>query len=176
MYEPQEPPAVYSSVLASSVIIMAARAGLLQPCVIPALGLRFHIPELLSNALFFRRSLLGLLLSVDLPLPCGHITVVLLHKGRGGVIRPLERLHVGIAVLFQNTGQPVHPVVDLLLYTCNLFLQGLTLFTLEQSSRFGELLFQLRQFSVHELLDRPGFILYLDHQLLHLTVLRHVNG
>lgn len=95
---------MYSSVLASFVIIMVASAGLLQPCVIPALGFRFHIPELLSNALFFRRSLLGLLLSVDLPLPCGQITVVLLHKDRGIVIRPLERLHIGITVLFEDTG------------------------------------------------------------------------
>ena len=63
-------------------MIVAARAGLLPPCVVPALGLRFHIPELLSDALFFRRCLLGLRLSVDLPLPCGQITVVLLYKDR----------------------------------------------------------------------------------------------
>ena len=37
MYAPQGLPAVYFSVLASSVIIMAARAGLLPPYVIPAL-------------------------------------------------------------------------------------------------------------------------------------------
>ena len=36
-------PAVYFSVLASSVIIMAARAGLLSPCVVPAFGLRLII-------------------------------------------------------------------------------------------------------------------------------------
>lgn len=96
MYEPQEPPAVYSSVLASSVIIMAAGSCLLPPCVVPAFGLRLHIPELLSDALLFRRGLLGLLPSVDLPLPCGQIAVVLLHKGCSGVIRPFERLHIGI--------------------------------------------------------------------------------
>ena len=33
MYAPQELPAVFSSVLASSVIIVAARAGLLPPCI-----------------------------------------------------------------------------------------------------------------------------------------------
>ena len=96
MYEPQEPPAVYSSVLASSVIIMATGSCLLPPCVVPAFGLRLHIPELLSDALLFRRGLLGLLPSVDLPLPCGQIAVVLLHKGCSGVIRPFERLHIGI--------------------------------------------------------------------------------
>lgn len=96
MYEPQEPPAVNSSVLASSVIIMAAGSCLLPPCVVPAFGLRLHIPELLSDALLFRRGLLGLLPSVDLPLPCGQIAVVLLHKGCSGVIRPFERLHIGI--------------------------------------------------------------------------------
>ena len=85
MYAPQELPAVFSSVLASSVIIVAARAGLLPPCIVPPLGLCLHIPELLADALFFRRCLLGLL-SVNLPLPCGQITVVLLHKDRGLVI------------------------------------------------------------------------------------------
>ena len=94
-------PAVGFSVLASSVIIVAARAGLLSTCVVPTLGLCFYIPELLSDALFFRRCLLGLRLSVDLPFPCGQVTVVLLHKGRSSVIRPFERLHVGIAVLLE---------------------------------------------------------------------------
>ena len=83
--------------LASSVIIVAARAGLLPPCIVPALGLRIHFPELLSDALFFGQCLLRLRLSVDLPLPCGQITVVLLHKDRGLVIQPLEGLYVGIA-------------------------------------------------------------------------------
>ena len=145
MYAPQGLPAVCFPVLASSVIIVAAKSCLLPPCIIPPLGLRFHVPELLSDALFFRRCLLGLLPSVDLPLPCGQIAVVLLHKERGVVIQPFERLHVGIAVLFQNTGQSVHPAVDLLLYTCNLFLQGLALFSFEQSRRLGKLFFQLRQ-------------------------------
>jgi len=36
-------PAVFSSVLASSVIIVAARAGLLPPCIVPAFGLRLII-------------------------------------------------------------------------------------------------------------------------------------
>lgn len=75
---------------------MAAGSCLLPPCVVPAFGLRLHIPELLSDALLFRRGLLGLLPSVDLPLPCGQIAVVLLHKGCSGVIRPFERLHIGI--------------------------------------------------------------------------------
>ena len=103
--------------LASSVIIVAAGSCLLPPCVIPAFGLRLHIPELLSDALLFRRFLLGLLPSVDLPLPCGQVTVVLLHKGGGVVIRPLERLYVGVTVLFEDTGQQVHPTVNFLLYT-----------------------------------------------------------
>ena len=101
MYAPQGLPAVFSSVLASSVIIVAARSSLLPPCVVPALGFCLHIPELLSDALFFRRFLLGLLLSVDLLLPCGEITVVLLHKDRGLVIQPLESLYIGITVFFK---------------------------------------------------------------------------
>ena len=43
MYAPQGHPAVYFSVLASSVIIVAARSCLLPPCVVPALGLRLII-------------------------------------------------------------------------------------------------------------------------------------
>ena len=100
MYAPQGLPAVNFSVLASSVIIMAARSGLLPPCIVPALGLRLHIPELLSDALFFRRCLRGLLLSVDLPFPYGQIMGVLLYKGRRVVIQPLECLYVRIAVCF----------------------------------------------------------------------------
>lgn len=85
-----EAPAVYFSVLASSVIIMAAMSGLLPPLGIPALGFRLHITELLSDTLFFRRRLRWMLLSVDLPLPCGEITVVLLYEDRSLVIQPLE--------------------------------------------------------------------------------------
>ena len=80
MYAPQGLPAVYFSVLASSVIIVAARSGLLPPCVAPPLGLCLHIPEFLTDALFFRRFLLGLFLALDLPLPCGQVAVVLLHN------------------------------------------------------------------------------------------------
>ena len=80
MYAPQGLPAVYFSVLASSVIIVAARSGLLPPCVVPPLGLCLHIPEFLTDALFFRRFLLGLFLALDLPLPCGQVAVVLLHN------------------------------------------------------------------------------------------------
>ena len=40
MYAPKGLPAVWFSVLASSVIIVAARPYLLPPCVIPVLGLR----------------------------------------------------------------------------------------------------------------------------------------
>ena len=70
---------------------MATGPCLLSPRVVPALGLRFHIPKLLSDALFFRRCLLELLPSVDLPLPCGQIAVVLLHKECGVVIQPFEQ-------------------------------------------------------------------------------------
>ena len=43
MYAPQGHPAVYFSVLASSVIIVAARPYLLPPGIVPALGLRLII-------------------------------------------------------------------------------------------------------------------------------------
>ena len=75
MYALQGLPAVFSSVLASSVIIVAARSGLLPPCVVPPLGLCLHVPELLSDALFFGRFMLGLFLALDLPLPCGQVAV-----------------------------------------------------------------------------------------------------
>ena len=44
MYAPQELPAVLSSVLASSVIVMTAMPGLLPPCLVPAIGPCLHIP------------------------------------------------------------------------------------------------------------------------------------
>ena len=84
MYAPQGLPAVFSSVLASSVIVIVSVPGFLPKLGISALGLRFHIPELLSDVFLFRRFLLGLLFALNLTLPCGQITVVLLHKGRGG--------------------------------------------------------------------------------------------
>ena len=73
---------MFSSVLASSVIIIAAVPGFLPPLGIPALGLCVHLPELLSDTLFLRRFLLGLGIScsADLLLPCSHVTVVLLYK------------------------------------------------------------------------------------------------
>ena len=43
-------PAVCYSVLASSVIIVAARAGLLSPGIVPALGFHIHFPEHNRNA------------------------------------------------------------------------------------------------------------------------------
>ena len=102
-------PAVYFSILASSVIVIAAVPGLLPPLGILALGFRLQIPELLSDTLSFGRFLLrlGFTFAIDRLLPCGQITIVLFHEGRSGVIRPLECLHVGIAVLFENVGQPV---------------------------------------------------------------------
>lgn len=175
MYAPQGPLRCSSSFLASSVIVIATVQGLLPTLGIPALGLRLHVPEFLTNALFFRRRLWGLLLSVDLSLPCGQITVVLLHKERGVVIQPLECLYIGIAVLFQDAGQAIHPAVDLLLYTRNRFLKGFAFLALEQPGCFSKLLFQFGKLPMHELLDCPGFVLYLDHQLLHLLVFRHIN-
>ena len=52
-------PAVYFSVLASSVIIVAARACLLPPCVVPAFGLRLHFPELLAGCSLFQAAPAG---------------------------------------------------------------------------------------------------------------------
>ena len=42
MYAPQGPPAVFSSVLALSVIVIAAVPGHLPPLGLPALGLSLH--------------------------------------------------------------------------------------------------------------------------------------
>ena len=50
MYAPHGLPAVFSFVLASSVIIVATRSGLLPPCVVPALGFCLHVPELFMVA------------------------------------------------------------------------------------------------------------------------------
>ena len=50
MYAPQGPPAVFSSALASSVIVIAAVQDLLSPRIVPALGLCLNVPEFLSDA------------------------------------------------------------------------------------------------------------------------------
>ena len=94
-------------------------SGFLPSCIVLALGLCLHIPELLSDALLFRRFLLRLLFAIDLPLPCGQITVVLLHKGCRGVIRPHEDLYIGITVLFEDARQPIHTAVNFLQETVN---------------------------------------------------------
>ena len=70
MYAPQGLPAVFSSALASSVIIMAARPSLLPPCIVPVLGFCLHIPELLSYALLFRRCLLDKVVATENSFPC----------------------------------------------------------------------------------------------------------
>nr|MBQ4453194.1 hypothetical protein [Clostridia bacterium] len=50
MYAPQGPPAVFSSALASSVIVIAAVSRLLPPRIVSPLGLCLHIPELFMEA------------------------------------------------------------------------------------------------------------------------------
>ena len=163
MYAPQGLPAVYFSVLASSVIIVAARSGLLPPCVVPALGFCLHIPELLSDALFFRRFLLGLFLALDLPLPCGQVAVVLLHNLCGLVIHPHERLRIRVSILFEDAWDLVLSPFNLTLHALDLCRQGFAFLALEQPGRFRKLLFQLRQIHVFHVPDRSRLVLHLDH-------------
>jgi len=58
MYAPQEFPAVFSSVLSSSVIVITVVPGPLPPRIVPALGLRLHIPKSLPDAPLFMRYIL----------------------------------------------------------------------------------------------------------------------
>ena len=124
MYAPQGLPAVFSSVLASSVIIVTTRSDLLPPCVVPTLGFCLHVPELLSDALFFRRFLLGLFLALDLPLPCGQVTVVLLQNLCGLVIHPHERLRIRVSILFEDAWDLVLSPFNLTLHALDLCRQG----------------------------------------------------
>ena len=163
MYAPQGLPAVYFSVLASSVIIVAARSGLLPPCVVPPLGLCLHIPEFLTDALFFRRFLLGLFLALDLPLPCGQVAVVLLHNLCGLVIHPHERLRIRVSILFEDAWDLVLSPFNLTLHALDLCRQGFAFLALEQPGRFRKLLFQLRQIHVFHVPDRSRLVLHLDH-------------
>ena len=114
MYAPQEPPAVFSSALAFHVPAVAlglpSRAGTLP------LNLCIHFPKLLSDALFFRR-----FLTVYLPLPCGQITVILLHRTCGFVEHSFERLHIRITGSFHNTVYSVQPIVNFVLHLFYLF-------------------------------------------------------
>lgn len=65
MYAPQEPSCDVFSVLASSVIVIAAVPGFLWAFGISALGFRLHIPKLLTDTLFFRWCLLDKVVGGD---------------------------------------------------------------------------------------------------------------
>ena len=71
-----------------------------------------------------------------------------------------RRRHTAVSTPARRDSRPLSeyrdPAVGLLLYTCHLFLQGLALFSSDQSSRSCELLFRLRQFSVHACLTAPN--------------------
>lgn len=100
MYVPQGHPAVFFSILAFHV--MATVLGLLSGLGIPSFDLCLHFPELLSEALLFGRYALLWLwfaFAIDLLLPYCHVAVILFHKDDSLVIRPFERLHIGITVL-----------------------------------------------------------------------------
>ena len=73
------------------------------------LALRLKLAQAFQYALPFRRLCLfflgGFLFFPDLPLPCGKVTIVLLHDSLRLAVGCHERLHIGITVLFQNIGQ-----------------------------------------------------------------------
>ena len=106
-------------VLAFNVI--AALFGISAGLVV-SLRLRLKLPKPLYDALFFGWVFpLGIFLLCRLPLPCGEITVVLLHKSGSLVIYLSERLHIGIPSAFHNTLYSVQSFIDFLLHLFNLF-------------------------------------------------------
>ena len=106
-------------VLAFNVI--AALFGISAGLVV-SLRLRLKLPKPLYDALFFGCFFpLGIFLLCRLPLPCGEVKVVLLHKSGSLVIYLSERLHIGIPSAFHNTLYSVQSFIDFLLHLLNLF-------------------------------------------------------
>ena len=130
MYAPQGFPAVFSVL---SFHVVAALLGFLAWWLTtPPFCLGIIFPEQFQDTLFFRRSFpFGILLFCYLPLPCGEIVVVLLHKSGGFIIQLPECLHIRIALVLYEIGYPFQSFVDLLLDILNLLGKGLTLFAFE---------------------------------------------
>ena len=92
--------------------------------LVSLLALRLKLAQAFQYALPFRRLCLlflgGFLFFPDLPLPCGKVTIVLLHDSLRLAVGCHERLHIGITVLFQNIGQFIQLFSDFLF--CPLYL------------------------------------------------------
>lgn len=134
MYAPQELPAVLLFVLPFHVI--AAVFGFRSPLYVPAFSLCVVLPEPLYYAFFLRRLFpFGVRLFSHLPLPCGEVAVVLLHKSGGFIIHLPECLHIGIALFFYNIGYTFKSVVDLFLDTLSFLGKGFALFAFRMMFR-----------------------------------------
>ena len=89
--------------------------------LVSLLALRLKLAQAFQYALPFRWLCMFFLgVFPDLPLPCGKITVVLLHNSLRLAVGCHERLHIGITVLFQNIGQFIQLFSDFLF--CPLYL------------------------------------------------------
>ena len=144
------------------------------------LALRLKLAQAFQNALPFRRLCLlflgGFLFFPDLPLPCGKVTVVLLHNSLRLAVGCHERLHIGITVLFQNIGQFIQLFSDFLFCPLYLLCERLALLTLENPFCIGKLLFQFRKYRILQMPDFFRLILRLYHQLLHGTELCQIHA
>ena len=142
------------------------------------LALRLKLAQAFQYALPFRRLCLlflgGFLFFPDLPLPCGKVTIVLLHDSLRLAVGCHDRLHIGITVLFQNIGQLIQLFSDFLFCPLYLLCERLALLTLENPFCVGKLLFQFRKYRILQMPDFFRLILRLYHQLLHGTELCHI--
>ena len=116
----------------------------------------------------------GFLFFPDLLLPCGKVTIELLHNSLRLTVGCHVRLHIGITVLFQNIGQFIQLFSDFLFCPLYLLCERLALLTLENPFCIGKLLFQLRKYCILLMPDFFRLILRLYHQLLHGTELCHI--
>lgn len=91
----------------------------------------------------------------DLPIPCGKVTVVLLHNILRFAVGCHERLHIGITVLSQNIGQFIQLFIDFLFCPLYLLCERLAHLALENSFCVGELLFQFRKYRILQMPDFP---------------------
>ena len=116
----------------------------------------------------------GFLFFPDLPLPCGKVTVVLLHNSLRLAVGCHERLHIGITVLFQNIGQSIQLFSNSLFCPLYLFCERLALLTFENPFCVGKLLFQFRKYRILQMPDFFRLILRFYHQVLHMAELCHI--
>lgn len=122
-----------SAVSVKGFLSLSRLISLLALCLKLAQAFQYALPFRLLCLLFSG----GFLFFPDLPLPCGKVTVVLLHNSLRFAVGCHERLHIGITVLFENIGQLIQLFSDFLFRPLYLLCECLAALSALISSSFG---------------------------------------